>query len=110
MVIQIGASLPPGMRSRPGSVSPTKFERQPLPNRMHRRIILRDYGKPIYKVSSRVALLKALEGCIQGHGFLYKASIPHRDISINNLSINENDKNPSWSSHLIDLNIAMEID
>ncbi|KAB5511454.1 hypothetical protein GE09DRAFT_1196784 [Coniochaeta sp. 2T2.1] len=34
-----------------------------IPNRIHRRVILRDYGNPIYKASSRTALLAALEGC-----------------------------------------------
>ncbi|KAK3946035.1 hypothetical protein QBC46DRAFT_370661 [Diplogelasinospora grovesii] len=31
----------------------------------HRHVILRDYGKPIYKASSQVALLGALEGFIE---------------------------------------------
>jgi hypothetical protein len=38
-----------------------------VPNRVHRRLILRDYGKPIYKSSSRASFLAALEGCIEGH-------------------------------------------
>ncbi|KAI0421007.1 hypothetical protein F5X98DRAFT_331176 [Xylaria grammica] len=113
---QVGAPLPPGKRSRSGSVSrsgsasPTKPNSQPLPNRVHRRIILRDYGKPIYKASSRVALLKALEGCIEGHKSLYEAGILHRDISINNLMINEDHENPSWPSFLIDLDLAIKTD
>jgi hypothetical protein len=35
-------------------------------NRMRRRVILRDYGKDIYKASSRVAMLAALKGHITG--------------------------------------------
>ncbi|KAI0455166.1 hypothetical protein F5B21DRAFT_524084 [Xylaria acuta] len=108
---QVGAPLPLGKRSRSGSVSPTKPGGQPLPNRVHRRIILRDYGKPIYKASSRVALLKALEGCIQGHkSLLSKTGFLHRDISINNLMINEDNENPSWASFLIDLDLAIKMD
>jgi hypothetical protein len=91
-----GAPLPPGKRSC--SASPTKAGSNALPNRVHRRVILRDYGKPIYKVSFRVALLAALEGCIEGHESLRKAGLLHRDISINNLMINEDDDNPSWPS------------
>lgn len=108
---QVGASLPPGKRSRSGSASasPTKPGRPPLPNRIHRRIILRDYGKPIYKASSPSALLRALEGCIKGHESLYNAGLFHRDISINNLMINEDDQNPSWSSFLIDLDLAIRL-
>ncbi|KAF3484328.1 uncharacterized protein GIQ15_03652 [Arthroderma uncinatum] len=50
----------------------------------------RDYGQPIYKASSRVALLAALEGCIEGYESLYQqAGMLQRDISPNNLIINE---------------------
>ncbi|KAJ5987637.1 hypothetical protein N7522_011885 [Penicillium canescens] len=100
-----GASLPPNKRSC--SASPTKASSKPLPNRVHRRVILRDYGKPIYKASTRPALLAALEGCIAGHQSLHEAGILHRDISINNLMINEDKENPSWSSFLIDLDLAI---
>ena len=81
---QTGAALPPS--KRPCSASPTKPDSSALLNRVHRRVILRDYGKPIYDASSRSALLAALEGCIDGHESLLKAGILHRDISINNLS------------------------
>ena len=49
------------------------------------------------------ALLAALEGCIEGHESLRKAGFLHRDISINNLMINEDNENPSWPSFLIEL-------
>lgn len=61
---QTGAALPPS--KRPCSASPTKADSSALSNRVHRRVILRDYGKPIYDASSRSALLAALEGCIDG--------------------------------------------
>lgn len=102
---QIGAPLPPSKRSC--SASPTKADGGAPSNRVHRRVILRDYGKPIYKASSRSALLKALEGCIQGHESLRKAGLLHRDISINNLMVNEDDDNLSWHSFLIDLDLAV---
>lgn len=89
--------------------SPTKPGNDPLPNRTHRRIVLSNYGEPICKASSRAALLGALEGCIRGHESLYKAGLLHRDISINNLIINEGDENPSLSSFLIDLDFAIRI-
>ncbi|KAF6796951.1 hypothetical protein CSOJ01_13092 [Colletotrichum sojae] len=94
------------LSKRSCSVSPTKAASTP-PNRVHRRIILQDYGKPIYKASSRPALLAALVGCIEGHESLYKAGILHRDISINNLMINEESGNPSWPAFLIDLDLAI---
>ncbi|CAG7999365.1 unnamed protein product [Penicillium salamii] len=102
---QAGAPLPPNKRSC--SASSIKSFLNPLPNRVHRRIVLRDYGKPIYKASSRSALLAALEGCIAGHQSLQKAGILHRDISVNNLMINEHKENPSWPSFLIDLDLAI---
>ncbi|KAJ3569608.1 hypothetical protein NPX13_g6027 [Xylaria arbuscula] len=106
---QTGALLPRGKRSRSGSASPTKHDNEPVPNRIHRRIVLCDYGEPIYKASSRAALLAALEGCITGHEPLLKAGFLHRDISINNLMINEGNKESDLSSFLIDLDLAIEV-
>jgi hypothetical protein len=63
------APLPPSKRSC--STSLTKTRSNALPNRVHRHVILRDYGKPIYKASSRAPLLAALKGCIEGHESLY---------------------------------------
>ncbi|KAK6859033.1 hypothetical protein PG995_004886 [Apiospora arundinis] len=103
---QTNASLPPSKRSC--SQSPTKIDRNALPNRVHRRVILRDYGKPIFKASSRAVLLSALERCVEGHESLHKAGFLHRDISINNLMINEADDNPSWPAFVIDLDLAIE--
>jgi hypothetical protein len=101
------APLPPAKRSC--SSSPTKAGNTAVPNRVHRRVIVRDYGKHIYKASSRAALLETLDGCIEGHESLYtKAGMLQRDISINNLVMNENDDNPSWRSFLIDLDLAIK--
>ncbi|KAM3506673.1 hypothetical protein MY11210_007464 [Beauveria gryllotalpidicola] len=102
---QTGAALPP--RKRSCSASPTKASGDALRNRIHRRVILRDYGKPIYEASCRSAFLGAIEGCIKGHESLYNAGFLHRDISINNLMINEDDDNPSWPSFIIDLDLAI---
>ncbi|KAH6986714.1 hypothetical protein EDB80DRAFT_756448 [Ilyonectria destructans] len=90
------------------SASPMKASSDALPNRIHRRVVLRDSGKPIYKASSRTALLAALEGCIKRHKSLPEAGLLHRDISINNLMINEDDNNPSWPSFLIDPDLAIK--
>ncbi|KAK8872459.1 kinase-like domain [Apiospora arundinis] len=103
---QTGSSLPPSKRSC--STSPIKIDRNGLPNRIHRRLIVRDYGKPIYRASSPAALLGALEGCVDGHESLYKAGFLHRDISINNLMINEANDNPSWRAFVIDLDLAIK--
>ncbi|KAK8036865.1 hypothetical protein PG994_015362 [Apiospora phragmitis] len=103
---QTGSSLPPSKRSC--STSPIKIDRNALPNRIHRRLIVSDYGKPIYEASSPAALLGALEGCIDGHESLHKAGILHRDISINNLMINEANDDSSWPAFVIDLDLAIK--
>jgi hypothetical protein len=102
---QTDASLPSSKRS--SSASPTKAAGS-LPNRVHRRVVPRDFGEPIYKASSREALLRGLEGCIEGHQSLHKAGFLHRDISINNLMINEDENNPSWPLFLIDFDLAIK--
>lgn len=49
--------------------SPTNWDR------VHRRVILSDYGKPLYRASSQVAMLAALEGCIEGYESLYTRTV-----------------------------------
>ncbi|EGE08998.1 FunK1 protein kinase [Trichophyton equinum CBS 127.97] len=96
-------SLPPSKRQQ--SQPPSTL------NRIHRRVVVRDYGQPIYKASSRVALLAALEGCIEGYESLYRqAGILQRDISPNNLMINEDKKSASWKAFIIDLDLAIKED
>ncbi|KAI9777873.1 MAG: hypothetical protein M1839_008550 [Geoglossum umbratile] len=106
----LNAPLPPNKRSC--STSPHKDgERSVLPNRIHRRVILRDYGKNIYMASSRVAMLAALEGNIEGHESLRNlTSIIQSDVSKGNLMMNEDGGNSSWSSFLIDLDLAIKED
>ncbi|KAK4071055.1 uncharacterized protein Triagg1_6422 [Trichoderma aggressivum f. europaeum] len=75
------------------------------PNRIHRRIIVQDYGRPIYKASSPAALVAAVESCIQGHESLRKAGFLHRDISVNNVLIDE--REGAQKGFLIDLDLAI---
>ncbi|PLB43857.1 hypothetical protein P170DRAFT_418244 [Aspergillus steynii IBT 23096] len=97
------ASLPPSKRS----CSPAHWGDQPLQNRVHRRVCVRDYGKSIYRASSRVALLNALEACVEGYESLHtKAGVLQGDISTGNLIINE-EHNGSWSAFLIDMDLAI---
>ncbi|KAF1980438.1 hypothetical protein BU23DRAFT_444835 [Bimuria novae-zelandiae CBS 107.79] len=100
------APLPPSKRTC--STSPVKGDRATA-NRVHRRVIVRDYGKAIYKANSRVSLLAALEGCINGYESLHKrAGLLQCDISPNNLMLNEEIDNPSWRAFLIDLDLAVK--
>ena len=54
-----------------------------------------------------------LEVCLpvkipKGYESLHSAGLLHRDISINNIMINEDSDNPSWRSCLIDLDLALK--
>jgi len=76
---------------------------------VHRRVIVRDYGKPIYKASSQTSLLAAFEQCIEGYESLHtRAGMLQRDISPNNLLVNEEEENSSWPAFLIDLDLAIK--
>jgi hypothetical protein len=46
--------------------NPPQETGSPRCDRVHRRIILLDYGRPLYEASSRVAMLAGLEGGIRG--------------------------------------------
>lgn len=60
----LGPAEPPTKRAC--STSPARSEHGPEENRVHRRIVVRDYGVPIYKAGSRVAMLSAFAECIEG--------------------------------------------
>ncbi|KAE8335194.1 hypothetical protein BDV24DRAFT_169466 [Aspergillus arachidicola] len=101
--------LPPTKRSC--SSSPVRRNDMSLQNRVHRRVCVLDYGKSIYKASSRAALLNALEACIEGYESLHtKAGVLQADISTGNLMINEDEDNDSWPAFLIDLDLAIKED
>ncbi|KAK5998909.1 hypothetical protein PT974_01293 [Cladobotryum mycophilum] len=95
--------------SKKRSVSSKDSKMDTLSNRIHRRVFVRDYGKPIYKATSIPDLLGALIGCINGHRSLYRAGLLHRDISINNLIINEAERDPLKRGYLIDLDLAISL-
>ncbi|EHK22811.1 uncharacterized protein TRIVIDRAFT_133034, partial [Trichoderma virens Gv29-8] len=101
------ADARPAKRHRSGSsnANGSGLEKKP-PNRVHRRIIVQDYGRPIYKASSPAALVAALESCIRGHESLRQAGFLHRDVSVNNVLIDE-DGPPSRTGFLIDLDLAI---
>jgi Fungal protein kinase len=104
------------------STSPTKVSRnQGSQNRIHRRVIMRGYGKGLHQASSLTAMLGALEDnitgqyiCISmlpqwltliGHQSLVEHDILHRDVSIGNTMIREDEK----GGLLIDLDLAIDI-
>ncbi|EEH16178.1 serine/threonine protein kinase [Paracoccidioides brasiliensis Pb03] len=89
------AFLPPPSK-RTQSSSPSKSAGCSTPfNQVHRRIVIRDYGKPIYESSSKATLLTGLAGCIEGYISLHdEAGLIQCDISPRNLMANEDKDNP----------------
>ncbi|KLU93004.1 hypothetical protein MAPG_11943 [Magnaporthiopsis poae ATCC 64411] len=102
-----GASLPPSKRPRltySAEAGGGSGSDAALQNRVHRRVILCDWGIPIYKAGSREVLLAAMADCIEGHRSLrQKAGLLHRDISIGNLMIGKDN-----CGFLIDLDLAIK--
>ncbi|KAH7031009.1 LOW QUALITY PROTEIN: uncharacterized protein B0I36DRAFT_322999, partial [Microdochium trichocladiopsis] len=88
---QTDGPLPPNKRSC--STSPTKASPPALPNRVHRRVIVRDSTSPS-------ALLAALGDCHRS--LRERVSLLHRDVSANNLIIGEE------NGFLIDLDLAVK--
>ncbi|PYI24528.1 hypothetical protein BO99DRAFT_418643 [Aspergillus violaceofuscus CBS 115571] len=100
-------ALSPCKRHQSGSAS-LSLVRNAQPNRIHRRVVIRDYGEPIYKASSPPVLLRAFVGCIQGHQSLrHEAGLLHRDISVNNMMVNEQD-DAQWQRLPIDLDLSVK--
>ncbi|OJD26326.1 hypothetical protein ACJ73_02299 [Blastomyces percursus] len=107
---QHGIFSPP--RKRTQSSSPSKSAGGSAPfNRVHRRVVIRDYGKQIYESSSKATLLTALAGCIEGYMSLHdEAGLIQCDVSPWNLMVNEDKHNPSWPAFLIDLDLAIKVE
>ncbi|KKK19438.1 hypothetical protein AOCH_001322 [Aspergillus ochraceoroseus] len=94
---------------RPCSVSSSIGDDISSRNRIHRRVFISDYGKPIYRASSRLALLVALEHCLIGYESLHTTTgILQGDISTGNLMICESESESSWPAFLIDLDLAFQ--
>jgi hypothetical protein len=100
----------PSASKRTCSSSPSKSAKSlDLPNRIHRRIIVRDYGTAIYKAKSSVSMLSTLESCVEGYKSLHmKAGLLQGDISTGNLISNGEEENSAWSAFLIDLDFAIK--
>ncbi|KAI7939352.1 hypothetical protein MJO29_014088 [Puccinia striiformis f. sp. tritici] len=102
-----GINYRSGQKFQSSDVSADSQEPTDFTDRVHRRLILKDVGKPIWTADSPVRLLEAIEGCIKGHWALLRAGYLHRDISINNLMIDNQTKDPDRKSFLIDLDMAI---
>ena len=95
--------------------------KEPHQNRVHRRVITRDAGKSIYEAKSLKGIVNGILGAIQGecidisfpsirltqagHESLLSVGILHRDISIGNIMLNEEED----GGFLIDLDLAVRL-
>ncbi|KAI0069675.1 hypothetical protein K474DRAFT_1610121, partial [Panus rudis PR-1116 ss-1] len=59
----------------------------PPQNRLHSRLVLVTYGKPIKFFKSCLELVQAMKDAIEGHRDAYRAGVLHRDISVGNILI-----------------------
>ncbi len=114
------APMAPPMTKRSCSSFRSPISMKTSHNRVHRRVITRDPGRPIYKASSRLALLTGFIGAISGecagirvnddllivvgHESLLNAGILHRDVSIGNIMLTEKEDD----GFLIDLDLAIK--
>ncbi|EDN02592.1 predicted protein [Histoplasma mississippiense (nom. inval.)] len=108
----VDKAFPPPPSRRTQSSSPSKSAGSSAPfNRVHRRVVIRDYGKPIYESSSKATLLTGLARCIEGYMSLHdEAGLIQCDVSPRNLMVNEDKDNPSWPAFLIDLDLAIKLE
>ncbi|PLB47088.1 hypothetical protein P170DRAFT_511741 [Aspergillus steynii IBT 23096] len=84
-------------------------QHDPGENRVHRRVIVQDYGVPIYQARSRLSLLSAIAQCIEGYHSLHlKTGLLHGDISPTNLMLNESSNPVHSHAFLIDLDLALQ--
>ncbi|KAI4225365.1 MAG: hypothetical protein L6R40_008377 [Gallowayella cf. fulva] len=95
---------PPANLKRSCSSFESRNSGSPIYNRVHRLIITRDPGKPIYKASSPVALINGLIRAIKGHESSLNAGILYRDVSIGNIMLTENEDD----GFLIDYDLAIK--
>ncbi|KAI9626263.1 hypothetical protein KEM48_010514 [Puccinia striiformis f. sp. tritici PST-130] len=85
-----GINYRSGQKFQSSDVSADSQEPTDFTDRVHRRSFVGGY-----------------RGCIKGHWALLRAGYLHRDISINNLMIDNQTKDPDRKSFLIDLDMAI---
>lgn len=99
----IDSALPADKRQSVCSIFSTNDANR---NRIHHRVIVSDYRKPIYIAKSTVNLLEVMIDCLDDYMSLYnKTDLIQSDISPNNLMINENN-----CGFVIDLDLAVHKD
>ncbi|KAL2813163.1 hypothetical protein BJX63DRAFT_443206 [Aspergillus granulosus] len=97
----------PPHKKRTSSRSPITLGEE-IVNREHRRVIVRDYGIPIYKARSPLSMLSAIESCLEGYKSLHeKVGLLQGDISTGNLMLGDGDH--SWPGFLVDLDLAIKV-
>ncbi|EIM86489.1 uncharacterized protein STEHIDRAFT_121423, partial [Stereum hirsutum FP-91666 SS1] len=78
-------------------------------NRIHTRLIMETYGLPLTRFRSLGEMIGVLRDAIQGHQFLAKESILHRDISQGNILIIPDSTERGYHGVLIDLDFAINL-
>ncbi|KAJ2911553.1 hypothetical protein MD484_g8860, partial [Candolleomyces efflorescens] len=79
-------------------------------NRIETRVVMKQYGKQIYKFSCAKRLICALRDAIAGHGRLFKKGVLHRDVAIQNILFGKAYAKEGERGFLIDLDSSTRCD
>ncbi|KAJ3501282.1 hypothetical protein NLJ89_g9407 [Agrocybe chaxingu] len=83
---------------------------KPLPggltDKVLRRLVLEAHGTPIWQFKTPKQFLGAFRDAVVGHRNLWDNGILHRDVSINNILISDDDAEEGSRGTLIDLDLA----
>ncbi|KAJ3501283.1 hypothetical protein NLJ89_g9409 [Agrocybe chaxingu] len=91
-----------GLRGMEGQEWPTG-----MADRLFHRIVRMAYGKQINKFTDRKQFLYAFRDAVAGHQNMWDINVIHRDISINNILIGEEDAEAGWRGSVIDMDMAV---
>ncbi|KAF5341172.1 hypothetical protein D9611_006064 [Ephemerocybe angulata] len=88
---------------RPGNFN---FDAPDFYNRTMCRVSMECYGAPLHEFTSQREAIAALRDAIQGHWYLLRAGILHRDVSIDNILHGKPGSDEGHRGVLIDLEMA----
>ncbi|KAF5341184.1 hypothetical protein D9611_006082 [Ephemerocybe angulata] len=86
------------------------FEANDFHNRTMSRVTMAYYGSSLDRFTSQRQAIAALRDAIQGHWNLLKAGVMHRDVSMDNILLGQDDADIGHRGVLIDLDMAMVVE
>ncbi|KAF6760858.1 hypothetical protein DFP72DRAFT_881589 [Ephemerocybe angulata] len=86
------------------------FEANDFRNRTMSRVTMACYGSSLDRFTSQRQAIAALRDAIQGHWNLLKAGVMHRDVSMDNILLGDDNAGIGERGMLIDLDMATVVD